>query len=217
MGSRHGRAAGPLAALLAVGLLSGCSIAGTSGASDLPASFSGTPVEDPPVALPTAALIDADGSMQDLRTVSEAPLTLTVFAYTTCLDECPLTVSSIAAALRGLPERERDAVQLVVLSADPARDTPQAMRQWLDRFGGDAVGLTGEPETLTRVARELYVPLELPANVSPAAGVEPDEPAHGVQIWAFGQDDWSRMVWSDSPGPAALRADLSRLVAQELR
>lgn len=209
---RPGRVVRPLVALLALALLSGCSWAGTSGASEPPATFTGTPVVDPPVLLPAATLIDADGQVRDLRTASTAPITLTVFAYTTCLDECPLTVSSIAAALRGLPEQDRAAVQLIVLSADPARDSPQAMRRWLDRFGGDALGLTGEAEALSRVARELYVPLELP---SAAAEAPPEEPAHGVQIWAFGSDYSSRMLWSGSPGPAALRADLSRLVAQE--
>ena len=122
-------------------------------------------------------------------------------------------MSSVAAALRGLPRSERDAVQLLVLSADPARDTPLALRRWLDRFDSRFVGLTGRPETLNRVARELYVPLELPAGQQ----AEQDDVTHGVQIWAFGRDDRSRMMWSGIPTPGALRRDLSNLVEQELQ
>lgn len=203
-----------LAAVLAVVALSGC--AGTSAevGSDRPgpANFSGTVVDNPPVALPAAMLVDTTGAVVDVRTVSRAPITLTVFAYTTCLDECPLTVSSVAAALRGLPAQEREAVQLLVLSADPARDTPQALRRWLDRFDSRFQGLTGEPETLDRIARKLYVPLDLPTGAPTSDG---DDIAHGVQIWAFGADDRSRMVWSGSPTPGALRRDLAALLAQE--
>ena len=203
-----------LAAALVITAVSGCagtSIDDASGGTASP-GYSGTVVDDPPVALPTASLLDTAGASVDLRAASTAPITLAVFAYTTCLDECPMTVSSVAAALRGLPAQERDAVQLLVLSADPARDTPSALRRWLDRFGAGFVGLTGEPETLARVARELYVPLEL---ASPAATSDGDDVAHGVQIWAFGPDDRSRMVWTDIPTPGTLRRNLSRLVADE--
>ena len=63
------------AALLALGLLTACTGAGTDGPSDLRASFSGTAVDDPPVALPAATLVDTDGDRVDLRTASSAPLT----------------------------------------------------------------------------------------------------------------------------------------------
>lgn len=199
-----------VAAALAVVVLSSCG----GGQLDGPPPSTGTVVDDPPVALPAAPLVNTAGNAVDLRTVSAAPLTLTVFAYTTCLDECPLTVSSVAAALRGLSRTERDAVQLLVLSADPARDTPAALRRWLDRFDTGFVGLTGDPEVLTRAARELFVPLELPSAVATSDG---NDVAHGVQIWAFGRDDRSRMVWSGSPTPSALRSDLVRLIADEQR
>jgi protein SCO1/2 len=200
-----------VAAALAVVVLSSCG----GGRPDGPPRSTGTVVNDPPVELPTAPLVDTAGNAVDLRTVSAAPLTLTVFAYTTCLDECPLTVSSVAAALRGLSRSERDAVQLLVLSADPARDTPPALRRWLNRFDTSFVGLTGEPGVLTRVARQLFVPLELPSPV--AATSNGDDVAHGVQIWAFGRDDRSRMMWSGIPTPSALRTDLARLIADEQR
>ena len=69
------------------------------------------------------------------------------------------------------------------------------------------------------MARQLYVPLVLPSPAAPPADAgrsSTGDPAHGVQIWAFGRDDQSRMVWSGSPSVDALRADLSRLIRQEL-
>lgn len=205
-----------VAGVLAVALQTACAEGGPASERDgAPAGdgYHGTVVDNPPVRLPSAALVDTDGETVDLQSVSAAPVTLTVFAYTTCPDECPLTVSSIAAALRGLPEQQRAAVQVVVLSADPARDTPPRLRQWLDRFDRSFTGLTGDAATLQRVARELYIPLQLP---SPEPSPQADEDvAHGVQIWAFDADDESLLLWSGSPTPTQLRSDLSRLLRDQ--
>ena len=175
--------------------------------------YYGTVVDDPPVTLPSARLVDTTGKQVDMRAVSEAAVTLTVFGYTTCPDECPLTVSSIAAAIRGLSPEQREAVQVVVLSADPARDTPAVLRRWLDRFDPAFAGLTGDAETLRRVARELYVPLEVPSPEPSAEAA--DDVAHGVQIWAFDDEGASLLLWGGSPTPGELRSDLLQLLNQE--
>lgn len=205
-----------VAAVLAVALQTACAGADPAGGRDgAPAGggFHGTVVDNPPVSLPSAMLVDTDGETVDLQAVSAAPVTLTVFAYTTCPDECPLTVSSIAAALRGLPEQQRAAVQVVVLSADPARDNPARLRQWLDRFDRSFTGLTGDASTLRRVARDLYIPLELPSAEPSPTGDE--DVAHGVQIWAFDADDASLLLWSGSPTPTELRSDLASLLRDQ--
>lgn len=204
-----------VAGVLALAVQTGCAGGPPSGPDGGPAGdgYYGTVVDNPPVSLPSATLVDTDGDTVDLQAVSAAPVTLTVFAYTTCPDECPLTVSSVAAALRGLPEEQRAAVQVVVLSADPARDTPSRLRRWLDRFDRSFVGLTGDATTLQRVAGELYVPLEVPSPEPSPTGDE--DVAHGVQIWSFDADDESLLLWSGTPTPTQLRSDLSRLLRDQ--
>lgn len=204
--------------LVSVGLIvvlalsaSGCSKAGAgddAGASNGDGYY-GTVVAGPPVTLPDAALVDEQGREVELQEQVRAPVTLVTFAYTSCADECPLSVSSVAAALRGLPAAQRDAVDVVVLSADPETDTPPVLRRWLARFDTSFRGLTGEAATLERVAKQLYIPLQTPPAGSTSAGER--DVAHGVQIWAFGPDGKALLVWGGTPTPRQLRADLSRL------
>lgn len=221
---RHGRAGnrGRLAALVVAVVLMGISACGVGPglpASSGPAgsgksSFAGTVVE-PPVQLPPAVLTATSGRRFDLRRDTSAPITLVVFGYTTCPDECPLTVSTIAAAVRLLSARQRAAVDVLVLSADPARDTPVAMRAWLDRFDPAFEGLTGDPAVLKAVAAGLYIPLETgggsPDPTGPSASAA-DGVSHGTSIYAFGSRDTSLLLWGSLPAPAELAADLRRLL-----
>jgi protein SCO1/2 len=69
--------------------------------------------------------------------------TLLYFGYTDCPDECPTAMADVAAALRSAPEDLREQVQVVFVTTDPARDDPPRLRQWLDQFSQDYVGLVG--------------------------------------------------------------------------
>lgn len=207
------------ALLAAVGL----AVTGCAGTPAQPAAsvvtdadgYVGT-VVDPPVGLPDVTLTGTDGSPFALREQTRAPITLFVFAYTSCADECPLTVSSITAALRRLPDADREDVELVVLSADPVRDSPAVLRRWLDRFDPSLRGATGDVADLQTVADALYIPVELPSSAptaDPADAAGGGDVLHGLQIWAFGADDTSRLVWGNNPTPTELRQDLVRLLA----
>lgn len=204
-----------LIAVAALGV-SGCSAAGTADDDARVTGddgYYGTVVTGAPVTLPDAALIDEQGRSVELREQVRAPVTLMTFAYTSCPDECPLSVSSVAAAVRGLSAAEREAVDVVVLSADPATDTPEVLRRWLARFDDSFRGLTGNAQTLERVAARLYIPLEVPAAAG--TGSAERDVAHGVQIWAFGRDKEALLVWGGTPTPSQLRADVARLVGAQ--
>lgn len=208
-GRRAARGLAPAVALL----LTGCAGTGPGAApvvADGGGGYTGTVVA-PPVVLPDARLTGTDGKPFDLRGDTRAAVTLVVFAYTSCPDECPLTVSSITAALRGLTQEQRRDVELLVLAADPQRDTPDVLRRWLARFGDSLRGATGEPVELQRVARELYVPLAPPPTPSPDGSYDV---SHGLQVWAFGADDRSLLLWSSYVTPGELRDDLVRLLAR---
>lgn len=85
---------------------------------------------------------------QNGRTVTEAALkgkwTAIFFGYTYCPDVCPLTLQNLAVAQQKLGGRARD-LQIMFVTVDPARDTPENLKTYLDSrgFPSGVIGLTG--------------------------------------------------------------------------
>lgn len=119
--------------------------------------FAGTLVKPAPPR-PALVLPDTEGQHFDLRDRPDGEVTVVFFGYTHCPDVCPTTMADLAQARRSLPERLRPGVQIVFITEDPERDTPPVLREWLDRFDADIVGLLGGTPETQRVLRELYLP-----------------------------------------------------------
>jgi len=73
------------------------------------------------------------------------------FGYTSCPDVCPLTLSHLSQAFQELGE-EGERIQLLLITVDPARDTPARLRQYLESFHPSFLGLTGTEEDIREVA-----------------------------------------------------------------
>lgn len=73
-------------------------------------------------------LTDAQGRTQDWRTLAGKPRVVSMF-YTSCQYVCPLIVESGKAVERALPAPQRDRLGIVLISLDPAKDTPEALCQ----------------------------------------------------------------------------------------
>ena len=81
---------------------------------------------------------------------------LLFFGFTTCTDECPATMG-VLMLVRDQLKDQADKVQVVFVTTDPARDTPQAIGEFLDRFDSTFVGLTGSPTDLEKVWKDYGV------------------------------------------------------------
>ena len=73
------------------------------------------------------------------------------FGYTYCPDVCPLTLTHLTRAFR-LLEEEGDRIQVLLVSVDPERDTPERLEGYLDNFHPSFLGLTGTEEEIREVA-----------------------------------------------------------------
>jgi len=72
------------------------------------------------------------------------------FIFTHCFGVCPILSARMAELQRSLADRQLD-VQLVSISVDPARDSPEALAEYAGRFGADSARwtfLTGERNAL---------------------------------------------------------------------
>jgi protein SCO1/2 len=143
-------------ALLAVGFLAGRQYFGIG----------------PAIAPPPTAGIKPGGPFtlinQDGQTVSDADFRgrymLVYFGFTYCPDVCPTSLARNADALSLIGDKAAK-VTPVLISVDPERDTPEALKAYTELFGGGLVALTGTPEQIAEVARayRVYYAKVLPA------------------------------------------------------
>lgn len=81
---------------------------------------------------------------------------LIFFGYTHCPDACPTALNEISLALDRLGMK-RDEVGVVFITVDPERDTPDALKSYVQSFDAPIVALTGSPEAVAQAAKAYRV------------------------------------------------------------
>jgi len=89
------------------------------------------------------------------------------FGYTYCPDVCPVTMSKVGRVRKDLGKRAPK-LQVLFVSIDPARDTPQRLKAYVENFDSDAVALTGTEAEVKAVTGLFRVRYEKEASESPA-------------------------------------------------
>jgi len=86
---------------------------------------------------------------------------LVFFGFTHCPDICPTTLQVLATAKQQLAEQGMQSLpQIVLVSVDPERDTPDVIGQYVDYFGDGNLGLTGDLEELRKLTGGLGIYFE---------------------------------------------------------
>ena len=130
---------------LAAWMLSACSS---------PPPFKAKPLPDSPVA-PAFTLTDQYGTQRSLSDFKGKVVSL-FFGFTHCPDICPTHLARQAEAMRQLgPQAEQVAVLFVTL--DPERDTPAALKIYMDAFDPRFIALTGSSEQTNKVAKQYKI------------------------------------------------------------
>ncbi len=96
---------------------------------------------------------------QDGRVVTNADLAghpyLVFFGYTHCPDFCPTALFDISAVFKELgPDRK---VAALFVTVDPARDTPEILKTYLENFDSRIIGVTGDPAKTEAIAKAFRV------------------------------------------------------------
>jgi protein SCO1/2 len=83
---------------------------------------------------------------------------LLFFGYTYCPDICPITLATIRQ-FEGLLEKAgvTEPMQVVLVTVDPQRDTPEKLKEYVSYFSKDYLGVTGEYIDIFNLARQLNV------------------------------------------------------------
>ncbi len=159
---------------------------------------------------PRFTLTDTSGAPFDFWRKTQGYVTLLFFGYARCPDQCPLHIANIAAALKKMPPGLRDQVKLVFVTTDPARDSPRALRSWLDLFDGRFIGLTGSDAEVEAAQRAARVPLA-------SKTVLPDKDyavAHANFVLAYTKDNLAHVIYPGGVTQQDWAHDLPQLVKE---
>ena len=146
---------------------------------------------------PSFVLTDTDGRPFDFAAETGGKLTLLFYGYTNCPDICPIHMATIAQAL----DRINVDAQVVFVTTDPARDTPERIRAWLDTFDPSFIGLTGTPDEVAAAQQAIGMtvaiadPPDAEGNYTVGHGsgvwvITPDDRVHLIYGFGTRQDDW---------------------------
>lgn len=73
--------------------------------------------------------------------------TFVYFGYTYCPDICPATMAVLKRTKADLGD-DGEAMQVVMVTVDPERDTPEALAEYLAHFDSSFVGLSGDMDAI---------------------------------------------------------------------
>jgi protein SCO1/2 len=130
------------------------------------------------------------------------------FGYTHCPDVCPTTLSDFAMALQQLgPQAER--VQVVFVTVDPQRDTPDLLKQFVPAFNPDFLGMYTDADSLKILANEYKVVYQK-SSVKAADDYLID---HSAGTYIYDPKGRLRLLMPYGSSPDVIAQDLKMLLA----
>jgi protein SCO1/2 len=129
------------------------------------------------------------------------------FGYTQCPDVCPTTLSELATALQTLGA-DASKVQVLFVTIDPERDTPELLSQYVPAFNPTFLGLFGDAEATAATAREFKVLYQKQPGSTPG-GYSMD---HTAGTFVFDPQGRLRLFVSHGQGPAVFAHDIHELL-----
>ena len=150
-GHLHGSRRRALTALLAVGMapwLVACDQ--PTGAAGGPQAFNGIDITGADYAL-DFALTDMNGVPRTLADYRGKAVML-YFGFVQCPDVCPTALARAAEVLRLVGPEASKRVQLLFVTVDPERDTPELLREYMAAFDPSFVALTGSMDQIKATA-----------------------------------------------------------------
>ena len=98
------------------------------------------------------SLLDAHGQRRTLDDF-RGKVVMLYFGFVQCPDVCPTALARASAVMQALGP-QADEVQLIFVTVDPERDTPELLREYMAAFDSRFVALTGSLSDIEQTARE---------------------------------------------------------------
>ena len=137
---------------------------------------------------------------------------LVYFGYTYCPDVCPTGLTKISNALDILGPAA-DEIAPIFITIDPARDTPEQLREYATYFHPRLLGLTGTMEEISAVAGAYRVYFAKVDNKEPGADPEDYTVDHSAIGYLMGPDGAFRQHFSHDTDAETMAKRIKEIVA----
>ena len=164
------------------------------------------------------ALLDPPKPMQNFSlTSSQGPVTLKdfngklvliFFGYTSCPDVCPTTLANLRQALNLLSTDLASQVQVIFVSVDPQRDTPEKLANYVHIFNPAFIGLTGTKEQIDTVTQNFGIFYNI--NPKDANGFYSVD--HTATTNVLDRQGRLTVMWSNGTTSSEIASDLRNLL-----
>ena len=153
-------------------------------------------------------LVNQDGQAVD-QTLLDGKWSLVFFGFTYCPDYCPTTLTALEATKQQMGDRAKD-IQIVFVTVDPERDTPQALKDYLssDGFPRGVIGLTGTPAQI-KTAADAYRAYYQKVGDGDAYTMN-----HSLTVYLMGPDGRFRSAIAHDLGPERAAQVIERAMAR---
>ena len=153
------------------------------------------------------ALTDHNGKPRTLADF-KGKVVVVFFGYTQCPDVCPTTLSELASIKKALGS-EAERLQVIFITLDPQRDTPELMAGFVPAFDSSFLGLWGEQAVIDKVAKDFKVfAQKVPSKDSKSYTID-----HTAGSYVFDDKGRIRLFVRHGQGGDGLQKDLQRLLA----
>lgn len=132
---------------------------------------------------------------------------LLYFGYTFCPDVCPATMVELAQATEMLGD-EADKSQVIMVSVDPQRDTPEKLQSYVTHFDPSFIGVTGSEDEVAAVATQYGIYYEKHEGTV-ATGYLFD---HTASVIVIDPDGYLRLVYPFGTPAEDIAGDLQQLI-----
>ncbi|GAB4418288.1 MAG: SCO family protein [Anaerolineae bacterium] len=165
---------------------------------------------EPAAPLPDFELNATTGQPFHLSDV-KGDIALVYFGYTYCPDVCPLTLADVRQALSGL-QQGRERVQVIFISVDPERDTPDVLSRYLAAFDPSFIGRTDAFEKIKEVMKPYGAFAEKETAADSTAGYLV---SHSARLYLVTADQNLLLMYPFGFKAEDLRSDLAYLLSQK--
>jgi protein SCO1/2 len=151
------------------------------------------------------SLTDHNGAPRTLADF-KGKVVVIFFAFTHCPDVCPTTLAELAQVAKELG-RDAEKMQVLFVTVDPERDTPEVLKQYVPAFNPGFLGLYGDAAATSRVAKEFKIFYQ--KQPLPGGGYSVD---HSAGTYILDQQGRLRLFAQYGAGAQALLHDIRVLL-----